>query len=462
MIGSSFARRSPDRPVPYRPGELLLALYRRRGPVINSGVGRHGIVYLLGPEANKFVFANADAFSWRETFENLALVDGPTALIVSDGEDHRRRRSVVAPGLRHRQVQEYVQTMVSAIDTVIDGWRPGQRLDVYQHCRSAVRRSTVESLFGPRLAAHSDVLGEQLQPLLELVEEKKQKGEQLPRVVRLQARVNAPAWRRAMAARRRIDDLVDTQIASARADPRPEDHMLGMLITGRGDEDYSLSNNEIRDQIVSLISAGYETTSGALAWALFTLLSLPGAWDAAAEEVRRVLGGRPPTAADLDRLTYLNGVVHETLRLYPPGVISARRVMRDLSFDGHTIRAGRLLVFSPYVTHRLPELWPEPTEFRPQRWDAGAVDYRRPAPHEFIPFSGGMHRCIGSVMAITEMTVMLARLVARTTLRLAAQRIRAGNVAALRPKPGLTVDVVDSAPAQQHRFGAEPGTDREH
>jgi cytochrome P450 len=115
-------------PVRYPPGEALLALYRRRVALINAGVGRHGYTYLLGPEANKFVFANADAFSWRETFQNLALVDGPTALIVSDGDDHRRRRSVVAPGLRHRQIQDYVQTMVSSIDAVIDGWRPGQRL----------------------------------------------------------------------------------------------------------------------------------------------------------------------------------------------------------------------------------------------------------------------------------------------------------------------------------------------
>ena len=114
------------------------------------------------------MFANADAFSWRETFENLALVDGPTALIVSDGDDHRRRRSVVAPGLRHRQIQDYVQTMVSAVDAVIDGWRPGQRLDIYQQFRSAVRRSTAERLFGQRMAAHSEFLGEQLQPLLEL------------------------------------------------------------------------------------------------------------------------------------------------------------------------------------------------------------------------------------------------------------------------------------------------------
>jgi cytochrome P450 len=434
-------RPGPYRPVRYPPGEALLALHRWRGPVINSGVGRHGYTYLLGPEANKFVFANADAFSWRETFQNLALVDGPTALIVSDGDDHRRRRSVVAPGLRHRQIQDYVQTMVASIDTVIDGWRPGQRVDIYRQCRSAVRRSTAASLFGQRMAVHSDFLGEQLQPLLDLTH-------RLPQVVQLQQRVNSPGWRRAMVARKRIHDLIDAQIADARAQPTPDDHMLTMLINGRGDEGYALSDNEIRDSIISLITAGYETTSGAMAWAIYTLLSLPGAWDAAVEEVHRVLGDRPPAPADLDALTYLNGVVHETLRLYPPGVISARRVMRDLRFGGHRIPAGRLLIFSPYVTHRLPELWPEPTEFRPLRWDPDAPDYRKPAPHEFIPFSGGLHRCIGAAMATTEMTVMLARLIARTRLRLPAQRIRAAHLAALAPRPGLTVDVTDLVPAQ--------------
>jgi cytochrome P450 len=432
------------RPVPYRPGEALLALYRRRGPVVNSGVGRHGYTYLLGPEANKFVFANADAFSWAQTFESLAIVDGPTALIVSDGADHRRRRSVVAPGLRHRQIQDYVQTMAANIDTVIDGWRPGQRLDIYRACRGAVRRSTAESLFGPRLAAHSDFLGEQLQPLLDLTHH-------LPQVVSLQRLLNSPGWRRAMAARKRLNDLIDAQIADARADSKPDDHMMTMLINGRGEEGYALSDNEIRDSIISLITAGYETTSGALAWAIYTLLSLPGAWENAADEVRRVLGDRPPrtwSGADLSSLTYLDGVVHETLRLYSPGVISARRVMRDLWFDGHRIRAGRLLIFSAYVTHRLPELWPDPIEFRPARWDPGSADYRKPAPHEYIPFSGGLHRCIGSVMATTEMTVMLARLVARTKLRLPAQRIRAANLAALSPKPGLVVEIAGSVPAQ--------------
>lgn len=427
--------------ISYPPGEALLALYKRRGPLTNAGIGRHGLVYLLGPEANKFVFANADAFSWKETFENLAPADGPTALIVSDGEDHRRRRSVVAPGLRHTRIQDYVLTMVRTVDDTIDGWQDGQRLDIYSELRAAVRRSTAESLFGSRMAAHSDFLGEQLQPLLDLTHRP-------PQVMRLQRLINTPGWRRAMTARSRIDDLMDAEIADARANPKPDDHMLTMLLDGRSDAGQTLSHNEIRDQIVSMITAGYETTSAALTWACYTLLTVPDAWETAAEEVGRVLGGRVPTAQDLPNLTYLNGVVHETLRLYSPGVISARRVMRDLSFDGHRIRAGRMIVFSAYVTHRIAESWPRPTEFRPQRWDPTAPDYRKPAPHEFIPFSGGLHRCIGAALATTEMTVMLARLVARTRLRLPAQRIRAANFAALRPRPGLTVEVSESVPAQ--------------
>jgi cytochrome P450 len=420
--------------VRYPPGEALLALYRRRGPVINTGIGGRGYTYLLGPEANKFVFANADAFSWREAFQILVPVDGPTALVVSDGADHRRRRSVVAPALHHRKVGDYVPIIAGNADAVIDHWQPGQRVDIYDSLRSAVRRSIAESLFGTRIAEHADFLGEQLHALLALTHRP-------PQVMRIQQWIGSPGWRRAMAARARIDDFVDSQVADARVHPRPDDHLLTALIDSCPLDGQPLTPNEIRDAIVSLITAGYETTSGALAWAVYALLNVPGAWDSAAAEVDRVLGTGPPTAQNIAALTYLNGIVQETLRLYSPGVISARKVKRDLQFDGHRIRAGRLLVFSAYVTHRVGDVWTEPEEFRPERWDPDSPQYRRPAPHEFIPFSGGLHRCVGSAMATTEMAAMLARLVARTKLRLPAQRISARHFAALRPWPGLTVEV---------------------
>jgi len=177
--------------------------------VINAGIGSHGYVHLLGPEANKFVFANSDAFGWREAFQALVLVDGPTALIVSDGEDHRRRRSLVQPALHHRQVERYVEVMAANADSVIDTWRVGQRLDVYQEFRRAIRRSTIQSLFGRRMAGHGEFFGEQLQPLLDLTD-------RLPQLIAWQRRIHSPLWRRAITARERVDELVYAEVAGAR------------------------------------------------------------------------------------------------------------------------------------------------------------------------------------------------------------------------------------------------------
>lgn len=421
-------------PVRYRPGDALLALHRRRGPMVDAGIGRHGFVYLFGAEANKFVFANSDAFNWWEAFQVLVPVDGPTALIVSDGADHRRRRSLVQPAFHHRHIANYLQVMAANADAVIDTWRPGETIDIFAQLRSAIRRSAIESLFGQAMAGHADFLGEQLQPLMDLTH-------RLPQVLRIEQRLRSPAWRRAMAARTRVDELIYAEIARARTHPSADDNVLATLIDGRTEDGEALRDNEIRDQVVSLIAAGYETTSAAMGWAVYALLSTPGVWETAAAEVGDVLGDRAPEAADLNSLIYLTGVVHETLRLYPPAVISARKVTRDLSFAGRRIRAGRTLVFSPYVTHRLPELWVDPMSFEPRRWDPASPGYRRAAPYEFLPFGGGTHRCIGSGFATAELTVMLARLLARTELSLPDQRIRAGGYAALQPRDGLKVQL---------------------
>lgn len=118
-------------PVRYRPGDALAALHRRRGPIVDAGIGRHGYVYVFGAEANKFVFANSDAFSWWDAFQVLVPVDGPTALIVSDGADHRRRRSLVQPAFHQRHVGGYLQIMAANADAVIDSWRPGDTIDIF-------------------------------------------------------------------------------------------------------------------------------------------------------------------------------------------------------------------------------------------------------------------------------------------------------------------------------------------
>lgn len=435
MIDSNVA--TPT--ITYAPGEALAWAHRRYGQVVRAGAGPRRYAYLLGPEANRFVFAHDDLFAVREAFAGLIPVDGPTSLVVSDGEDHRRRRRLVQPAMHRRQVHGYVETMVDSADAVIDGWADGGRVDAYQQFRAAIRRSTLGALFGPGLAGAADDLAADLQPLLDLVD-------RLPDTVQLHRRLRTPLWRRAMAARERVDGRIHGEIARVRsagsAGLGAADHVLATLVHGRDGDGDGLSDGEVRDQVVTLIAAGYETTSAAMAWTLHSLGAHPDVLAKAAAEVAEVLGGQPPQADDLKDLTYLQAVITESLRLYPPAVISARKAVADFDFGGRRVRAGTMVIYSPYVTHRSDEVYPQARAFRPDRWLTEDAQPRRPAPHEYLPFGGGAHRCIGSVMATTELTVMLARVLARAEFRLPRQRIGATGFAAMRPKHGLQLDIV--------------------
>ncbi|MBX9387350.1 cytochrome P450 [Streptomonospora nanhaiensis] len=432
----------------------LLTLYRRHGPVFTLGAGRHGYVYLLGPEANRFVFANTALFRTREAFEALVPVDGPTSLIVSEGADHRRRRALVRPALHHRRVEGYVRTMAESADAAIDAWRPGDRIDAYQVFRAAIRRGTVRALFGPRLAADADFLGDRLQPMLDVID-------RMPQALRAHRVLRTPAWRRAMAARRAADERLYAEIARLRGEARggtdphavaPGDgegdgdgggarggHILADLVRARSADGAGLSDAEIRDQAMTLIAAGYETTSAALAWTLHRLLTTEGAWRRARAEAERA---GPPTAESLGRVPYIAGAVNEALRLHPPAAISARHTAAPFTFAGHRVPEGATVVYSPYVTHRLPEAWPDPLRFAPDRWAEGF----RPAPEHFCPFGGGAHRCVGSAMATTELVVTTMRVVARATLTPETREVRPRGLTTMRPAGGLPVRVTSVRP----------------
>lgn len=401
-----------------RPHAGLENLYRRFGPVCTLGTGPLRYVYLLGPDANRFVFGHSELFGWREAFDSLVVVDGETALIVSDGADHQRRRRLVTPAFNRRQIDGYARTMRANADAAIDSWRPGQVVDLYEELRRVIRRSTIEVLFGPRLTADEPELGRLLQHALAVVDR--------PPPWQQWQRSGLPAWRRAVAARAAVARRVRAEIEYRRHHPDDGARDVLTLLVGSRDEDGSgLSDVEIVDQVISLIAAGYETTSAAMSWAVHAVLADTHVWRLAHAGI-----------ASSGSWRYLDGVVSETLRLHPPAVISARKVVEPFDFAGSRVPAGSMLIYSPYVTHRLPELWPQPRRFDPQRWDPQQLGYRRPAPHEFLPFGGGTHRCLGATFATVEMTVLLEQLLSRTTLRLESVDLRPVSLTAMRPRRG--------------------------
>ena len=346
--------------------QAFVDLYERYGPVVQFGARPFKFVVLFGPDANKLILADrVDAFRWRDAFEMLAPVDGDTALVMSDGDVHKRRRRLVQPAFHTKRINGYLDLMIEEVDRSLDTWAPGRELLAYRELRRSVRRIVVRALFGDALRQRADEIGDALEPALDFVDRK----------LIQQIKIDLPwtAFHRCRAARARTDDIIDVELARRRAqdDPAAGDDILSMLLSVVDDDGGAgLSDHEVRDQVVSLIAAGYHTTSGALGSAMRSLLSVPGVWGKAKAEVDEVAGDRPPTLDALAAMRYLDGVVHETLRLWSPALVSGRGTATDVEFAGHTIPAGSMVMYSPWVTHRMPELWPDPDEFQPERWQS--------------------------------------------------------------------------------------------
>jgi len=414
------------------PAEALRSLHERFGPVVAFGYRPFRYVALFGADANRLILAERpESFHWREAIAPLlAVVDGDTALVVTDGDEHRRRRRIVQPAFGTRSITRYLDTMIDQANRELDTWQEGQTIDAYASLRRAVRRIAVACLFGESLGERSDDLGESLADAIDFVN----------RPPSLQWRIDLPwtRWHRAKRARDRADAIVNTEIARRRASPAGDADLLDRLLAATDEEEggAGLSDVEVRDQVVSLIAAGYDTTSAAAGWAVCELLANPGEWDRTAAELEAIAAGERLNLDHLTRLTHLDHVISETLRLWPPGFVSARKSIEDVSFAGHVIPAGSMVLYSPYVTHRDPKLWPDPDRFIPDRWVSVTPD-----PYAFVPFGSGYRRCLGFAFATQELKVLLAEVLRRASLTLLRKTVQPTGYAAFHPKGGISVKV---------------------
>ena len=410
-----------------RPHLVAHDLFRRYGPVVRLGRGRSSVHMLFGPEANALILSECpESFTWHDAMAILEPVDGPTALVLSDGDEHRRRRRIVQPAFATRRIDAAVPASVGEFDTAIDRLEPGSVVDLHAFFRRSVRRIVVRTLFGSSLAERADALGEVLEPAMRYID----------RIPQMQFR-GAPGNGAARRARRAADAIVDDEIERRRASGELGGDVLGMLL------DSDLSDAELRDQVVSLIAAGYDTTSAAGAWTLLALLRTPGEWHRVRGDVHHRLGadGRRPDADDLRNLPYVSAAINEALRLWPPGSLSGRRATEAFTVAGYDIGAGSGVLFSQYVTQRMTEVWgADAGDYRPARWSEGD-----PPPFGFIPFGGPYRRCLGFALALTELHVAVVRLVQRTSLRLVdPDRLVLGRgISALVPEGGVPVVVVE-------------------
>ena len=386
------------------PIEVRLALRRRYGPVFRT---RDAIVGEIFQIADRDLVAQM--FKWKPAEYNVGEprqlmepVTGPTSILLLDGVPHMRMRKLMLPPFHGEAIAHYAELIRQITDREIDAWRPGQRIRTREVAQAITMEVIIRVVFGitdpGRIAQLKRLLPRlsSINPLLAIERARLDLGPRSP-------------WGRFVRTRARVDAMLYEEIGSRRGsgeDAAPAD-ILGLLLSARDEDGRPLTDRELRDELITLLLAGHETTATSIGWAFERLLRTPRALERLTAEVRQ---------GESD--DYLDAVVKETLRVRPVVPEVFRAVTDDVELGGYRFPAGTQLAASIMLVQLDPGLYgPDPEVFRPERYLEGA-----PEPYTWIPFGGGVRRCLGAAFAQLEMEVVIARIVERARLRAPRQR----------------------------------------
>lgn len=406
----------------------LEVLHRELGEVYQIPMPGFRPVVLVGPRAAHFVYVTGrEQLLWRAERDPVTrLLRG--GLLVEDGAVHQALRRQMNPSLHRSALTGYAQAILARTDQISRGWSSARPVDMLQEMRRLTLLVLVDNLFGTDLMPELDRLWRPILRTLEYIG---------PGAWLLWRDLPRPGYRRA---RRQLDQFLYQLIADRRARPNGGADLLSLLLEA------GLEDELIRDQLLTMLIAGHDTSTALLTWTLHLLGSHPPVLSELQQAVDQQLAGELP---DLDRVAELPGldqVLNESLRLYPPIHLSSRTAATDLEFDGYRIPAGTRVLFSIYLTHRQEQYWPRPERFEPERWDPQAASER---PHySFIPFGGGPRNCIGMAFARAEAQLILVRLLQRFRFRHVGRPVHPHMGATLEPRPAVWMQVTRRAERQ--------------
>ncbi|MQA75056.1 MAG: cytochrome P450 [Solirubrobacterales bacterium] len=415
---------------------VLLPLYERHGPIFSVRLLHARSVWMLGPEANQFVtVTHPEHFHWREgSFGDLIPLLGD-GLLTIDGPYHDRARRIMLPAFHRERIESSIGVMATEARRAIDGLEPGALVDVYAWMRNLAMRIAMRALLGldPDDGGHGAAAAEHFERALSYYG--------IDFHLRLLRGPGSP-WRRMNASRAELDRIVYGEIERRRRDPDPDRlDVLSLLLAARDEDGSSLSDEEVRDQVMTLMFAGHDTSTSTLSFLVYELARNPGAAARLHAEQDEVLAGATPTAAQLfGALPYLDMVVDETLRLYPPAWVGPRRAVSEFEFGGYRVPAGAYVNYSSWASHRLPEVFADPEAFVPERFEpARKAALPRGA---YVPFGGGSRICIGKRFGQTEVKLVASMLTGRLRLELPPGRtMTVRQMPTLSPAGGLEMRV---------------------
>ena len=379
------------------------------GPVTRFVLGPKWLlptaVLIASPQGARDVLGRSDEIAdrggTRATIQMHRLMGGN--LLVLPHEQWLPRRRTLQPMFTKQHVPRYAGHMAAASQTVVDSWGEGATVDLDTECRTLTLRALGRSVLGLDLDARADTVGPALRTALSWV------ADRAGRPVNLPQWVPTPGQRRARRANATLHQLAAEILAAVRADPDRDAPLVRALITAADPRTgRPLSDDEICHELVLFILAGHDTTSTTLTYSLWALGRNPAIQDRVFEEVS-ALGDRTLTPEDVPQLGHTVRVLHEALRLCPPGAVTPRLLKKALAVDGYRLEAGTMVAVSFYALHRDPKLWDDPLAFDPDRFLPERSQGR--SRWQYLPFGGGPRSCIGDHFAMLEATLALATII---------------------------------------------------
>jgi cytochrome P450 len=356
-------------------------------------------------------------------------------LLTSEGEFWRRQRRLAQPAFHRRRVAAYGEVMAAFAERSLEAWRDGQTIDVHEEMMHLTLEIVAKCLFDADVGARATDVGRAMKVALEDFSSQR-------RLIRIPKSIPTPHNIRFEMAAHRLDEIVGTIIENRRKSEEDWGDLLSMLMLAEDESGERMTDKQLRDEVMTLFLAGHETTANVLSWTFWLLSSNPKVEYELVEELESVLGGRPPTISDLPNLPYVERIVKESMRLYPPAWVVGREATAECEVGGYRIAAGTTALMSQWVMHRDPRYHDDPQRFDPDRWTA---EYEEELPRfAYFPFGGGPRQCIGAGFAMTEACLILATVAQRFKMELApGQRVEPYPSITLRPKKGIRMTLVE-------------------
>ncbi len=413
--------------------ELFLRASRECGDVALLRLGPRRLVLFNAPALIQSVLVeHADAFEKSPMLRTLSQQVLGNGLLTSENEFHKRQRRLIAPAFQHRRIAAYADVMAAYTERLQQEWADGATVDIAHEMMRLTLWIVGKTLFDADVLGEAEELGAALNDTMHAFTA--QLTSPIP-----------PSWPlprnlRANAATERLNATVYRMIADRRSGGGDRGDLLSMLLAAQDEDGSFMTDQQVRDESMTLFLAGHETTANALAWAWFLLAQHPRAAERMRAEVDAALGGRTPEMADLPRLPYTLQVLKEAMRLYPPAFVFGRQATRPVRIGDYDLPTGTIVMVSPFALHRRPDFFPEPERFNPKRFapEAEALLPR----YSYLPFGGGPRICIGNHFAMMEGHLALAALAQRVRLELLpGQRIQPEPLVTLRPRGGIKMRV---------------------